>query len=163
MDTLIRAGSLAVVALPPPPQPGETAVDGARAWPLLLTAGLTLGALALFALGVVVGRALALRGARRAAGTSLVRIERWRNGDAVVLGYAAGDAASAALRDHLARLRAARALGAVVLIEPLSDRIMALRPIDEEPSSARAPLPARPVPPPLPQRRDAATPVTPRA
>ena len=163
MDVLIRAWSFTTLALPPPPQPGGTAADDERAWPLLLTAGLTLAALALFALGVAVGRALSARGARRPVDTPLVRIERWRDGEAVVLGYAIGETATVALREHLVRLRTDRVPGTVVLIEPLSDRIVALRPIDEEPAPLRKSSPARPAPPTIARRRDAATPVIPRA
>ncbi len=104
---------------------------------LLLVVATVLGALlAGFVAGVLVGRR---RLGRRTS--SMFRIELSRNGEADVLGYTAIPAMSdPTFAHHLARLRCEGVRGALVLIEPVSDAIVALCPIQQE--EAKPAIPA---------------------
>jgi hypothetical protein len=132
---------LRVVAasLPPPPEPNGGGQGGVLDRPLLLAAGLAIAVLLAFGAGLLVGRARI--GQRSAARRSLaaLRLELWHNGEATILGYA-GDPAGGdhTFACHLARLRAAGAPGALVLIDPVPDAIVALVPVQPEPPPQRA-------------------------
>ena len=136
MDGSVRALSF-VASLPPPPRPDSAGGDGSGTG-LPLAVWLTMAAVVAFGVGLVAGRVLAARGRRAASAPSVYRIDLWRNGEATVLGYAAAADKGTALETHVAALRAKRVRGAVVLIEPVSDAIVALRCLTtEEPPWAR--------------------------
>ena len=134
MDRLPRVLDAFAILPPPPPPEGAPGGESAGLLPLVVAATLALG------LGLLVGWALGGRRRRASASPSVVRIELWRNGEAVVLGYGrTPEDAHAAAEAHRARLRRARSRGAVVLIEPVTDAIVALRPVDEELPRHKAP------------------------
>jgi len=131
MDGLVRALHL-VALLPPPPQPDATSGGDGSGLSVPLVAWVATAVAIAFGLGLVVGRVMSARGKRARSTPSIYRIDLWRNGTAKVLGYTDADAKGAALDIYLAALRAKRVRGAVVLIEPISDSIVALRSLTAE-------------------------------
>ena len=142
MDRLSRVLDAVAILRPPPAPEGAPGGESIALVPLAVAVAVT--ALVAFAVGLLVGRVLGAR-KQRATAPPVLRIEAWRNGEAVVLGYGRGrEEAGAAVEAHRARFRRERTGGAVVLIEPVSDALVAVRPVDEEPPREGAEAPARP-------------------
>jgi hypothetical protein len=117
-------------ALPPPPVPEASDGGSGAVWPLLAVAGLTLALLTACAIGVMVERVRVARRRRRLSDPVVGRIELWHDGAADVIGYAADPASGdPTFAVHLARARAEGGRGTLVLIDPVSDAIVALCPI----------------------------------
>ena len=136
MDGLVGALVRVLAVLPPPPRPDVASGGDSGSSTVPWIVGIATAVVVAFGVGLVVGRAVVGRRAR-AARPAIYRIELWRNGEAEVLGYGNGDA-TGAMEANLAALRAKRGRGAVVLIEPISDAIVALRPVaTEEPPWTR--------------------------
>jgi len=139
MDALVHALHL-LALLPPPPRPDAAPGGDGSGFSLPLGVWLAISLIAAFGLGLVGGRVRGARGTRAAAPPPTYRIDLWRNGEAKVLGYTAAADNNAVLERHLAAMRAKRVRGAVVLIEPVSDTIVALRSLTaEEPPWTRHP------------------------
>lgn len=137
MDGLVGALVRVLAVLPPPPRPDVASGGDSGSSSVPWIVGIATAVVVAFGVGLVVGRAVVGRRARAAARPAIYRIELWRNGEAEVLGYADRDGAGA-MEAHVAALRAKRGRGAVVLIEPISDAIVALRPVaTEEPPWTR--------------------------
>ena len=135
---------LRLTALPPPPAPGPTDNADGGGLPLI---GYAIGLL-LVALVAGAGwwwrQRIRGRGARIASAGSLVptagpafRIEHWHGGEAVVLDHAVDrDAGDAAVVRCATSLEAVQGQGSVVLIDDLTDELIALRPLDAAPTLA---------------------------